>query len=113
MKAPHAHIDNTRGDRNRFGQDKSHLKTYRPSRKSIHNRAMFNITSQLIHKPEFEEVRVLKTKLKDIAAESQTVAIDNSEPKSFKMSKKINPYMFSFNFLEILTLQQILLEESG
>lgn len=98
MKAPHAHIDNTRGDRNRFGQDKSHLKTYRPSRKSIHNRAMFNITSQLIHKPEFEEVRVLKTKLKDIAAESQTVAIDNSEPKSFKMSKKINQHRHRNDF---------------
>lgn len=31
---------------------------------------MINITGDLIHRPEFEEVRVLKKKLKDIKAET-------------------------------------------
>ena len=38
MQAPHAHVNNTKGKRNKFGQDKLHLKTYKPSRQSILNR---------------------------------------------------------------------------
>lgn len=66
MRAPHAHIDNTIGNRNRFGQDKGHFRIYKQPRKSILNRKMFNITSDLIHRPEFKEVVVLKQKIKEI-----------------------------------------------
>lgn len=66
MMAPHAHIDNTRGNRDRFGQDKGHFRIYKQKKKSVLNRKMFNITSDLIHKPEFKEVVVLKQKIRDI-----------------------------------------------
>jgi hypothetical protein len=70
MKAPHAHVNNTKGNRKDFGKDKAHLKTYRSSKKNIYNRRMINITGELIHRPEFEEVRVLKKKLNEIKAET-------------------------------------------
>lgn len=38
MKPPHAHINNVTAARNKFGQDKAHLKNYAPIRKSILNR---------------------------------------------------------------------------
>jgi len=90
MKPPHAHIDNIKGGKILFGQDKLHLKTYKPIRRSIHNRPLINITSELIHKPEFEEVRVLKKKIKDIKEETQTVAIDMTQPHTYKMSKRLS-----------------------
>ncbi len=77
MMAPHAHISNTKGHRDRFGQDKSHFRIYKQPRKSILNRKMFNITSDLIHRPEFKEVVVLKQKIKSIQNLNTPAAVDN------------------------------------
>ena len=49
-----------KGDKVKFGQNKKHLKTYKPIKKSIHNRRMVNITGELLAKPEFSQVKLLK-----------------------------------------------------
>ena len=67
MEAPHAHIDNVIGNKDKFGQDKQHLKTYTNEKStSILVRPKINITSQLNSKPEFVPVRALKLRLKAI-----------------------------------------------
>lgn len=53
MQAPRAHVNNSKGDKNKFGQDKSHLRTYKISRKSIFDRPLINIDPELHKKPEF------------------------------------------------------------
>lgn len=86
MAAPHAHIDNTRGSRNKFGQDKAHFRIYRPSRHSIHTRAMHNISNELYARPEFTEVKYLKQKLSNVGGSK---AIDNRKPKTYELAKKL------------------------
>lgn len=51
---------------------------------------MVNITGELIHRPEFEEVRQLKKKLRDISHEPGSVAIDNSRPQTYRLAKKLS-----------------------
>ena len=43
-KPPRAHIDNARGSRTFFGQDKHHIRNYRLHRQAIQERRMVNIT---------------------------------------------------------------------
>jgi hypothetical protein len=43
MKPPKAHINCSKGTKDRFGQDKAHKKNYRLSRKAIQNRPLINI----------------------------------------------------------------------
>ena len=86
MAAPHAHIDNTRGSRNKFGQDKAHFRIYRPSRQSIHTRAMHNISSELYARPEFSEVKYLRQKLSTVGGNK---TIDNRKPKTYELAKKM------------------------
>lgn len=45
---------------------------------------MFNITGDLNSKPEFEEVKYLKRKIKE---NTECAAVDNSKPRTFKLSK--------------------------
>lgn len=89
MKAPHAHIDNTKGARTQFGQDRQHLKTYRIGKRSIHTRQMHNITGVLNLKPEFNEVKYLKQRVREIKLEEKPAGIDNSKPKTFALSKSL------------------------
>lgn len=96
MQAPHAHIDNTRGSKNKFGQDKQHLKTYRIGKRSIHTRNMYNITGVLNLKPEFNEVKYLKQKVKEIKMEDRPIGIDNTKPKTFALAKQIKKQPNSF-----------------
>lgn len=51
---------------------------------------MFNITGELCKKPEFEEVRYLKKKVRDIGNEGH--CIDNSAPKTLNFAKKLTEY---------------------
>lgn len=53
---------------------------------------MFNITADLIAQPEFCEVRYLKQKIREIGSETHTVAVDNSLPKTFNLSKKLQEH---------------------
>ena len=83
-EAPHAHINWIRGQRNKFGQSRKHLKTYKTSKKSIHTRAMVNITSDLLAKPEFGHVKQLRLKLREIQ-QHKGYTFDNGEPATLKL----------------------------
>ena len=87
MAAPHAHVDNTKGARNKFGQDRNHLKTYKISRKSIFNRPLINIDLELHKKPEIENVKELRRRLLDVR--NRESLFEESQPKTFKMSKQL------------------------
>lgn len=52
---------------------------------------MFNITGDLCQKPEFEEVKYLKKKIKEINNEN-LIGVDNAAPKTFRMSKKLTEH---------------------
>ena len=71
---------------------------------------MVNITSDLIHRPEFEEVRQVKKRIASIKAESQTVAIDTSTPHTFKMSarlsrdNRVGAHDINYHLLEVASL---------
>jgi hypothetical protein len=63
-----AHISCSKNGKNTFfGDSKKHLKTYKPQKRPIYERPMRNITSELIHKPEFAHVRFITAKRKEIA----------------------------------------------
>ena len=102
MEAPHAHIDNVIGSRDKFGQDRQHLKTYTNEKStSILVRPKINITSQLNSKPEFGQVRALKLRLKAIQDGNfynKTAKINNSCPKTFNLSKKLQDQRHSGSF---------------
>ena len=92
MQPPRAHVNQSRGSKNSFGQDKQHFKTYKRSRKSIYNRKLVNIDDELLKTREFEHVRITKKKVSDIKSGATPVkcgGFDNSKPFTFKLVKKL------------------------
>lgn len=73
---------------------------------------MVNITSDLIHRPEFEEVRQAKKRIASIKGESQTVAIDTTTPHTFRMAarlsrdNRIGAHDINSHLLEVASLQR-------
>ncbi len=57
---------------------------------------MHNITGVLNLKPEFNEVKYLKQKVREIKLEDKPVGIDNSMPKTFTLAKSIKKQPNSF-----------------
>ena len=90
LQAPHAHIDNIRDGKIFFGDDKTHFKVYKKQRKPIETRPMVNITESLMKRPEFIECRYLRSRVKRIMDSESGKVIDNAEPFSFKMAKRIS-----------------------
>ena len=87
MQAPRAHVNNTKGNKNKFGQDKSHLRTYKISRKSIFDRPLVNIDPVLHKQTEFTEVNEMKKRIVEIRNREST--FDVNEPKTFKFAKQL------------------------
>ncbi len=76
------------------------MKIYAPTRKSIFNRQMINITGELWKKPEFADVKYLKQKVKAIERGdyNSKATLNNAMPKTFKFSKKLAEYRHANTF---------------